>query len=267
MARALRRLLVAASLALACAAPRLSSRGGGPQALAPLPTPTPPPTPTPAPSFPQRQPLDEQLPVKVRSRSLRYDNVGQRTVFYGGVTVTHDSSTLQAQELRSSDQGRNAEALGGVRLLDPRRRLDLVAGRILYGDALRQGELYDGVRLATVSPYGQPLTVSGRQGGYLGLSRSAWLDGDVLLLRLGLTVSAHRAELEEDGAIARLLGGVDVRLGLNRAQADGAELQRDGQSLSLSGHVRARFTPDELRRASEAPWSAGQAGPQTKEQP
>lgn len=256
MAQALKPALVlAAALALgACAARGLSPRAAGP---GPLPGAVPTPIPTPTPPLAQTRPLDESQPVKVRSAHLRYDQRQQRTVFYGGVTVTHDSSTLLARELSSADQGANAEANGGVLLKDTQRQFTAEAGRVRYGNAMREGSFDGGVRLVTLDPRGAAVTVTGQEGGYLGLSRSAWAAGGVQVLRGGLTVSAQRAELEEDGAVVNLKDAVDVKLGPNHALADAAQLRREGQSLELSGSVRARFTPRELRRAAEDPWQAG----------
>jgi lipopolysaccharide export system protein LptA len=213
--------------------------------------------PTPTPPIAQTRPLDESRPVKVRSAHLRYDQRAQRTVFYGGVTVTHDSSTLLARELASSDQGASAEADGGVLLKDAQRQFTAEAGRVRYGNALQEGQLDGGVRLVTLDPHGASVTITGQEGGYLGLSRSAWAGGGVQVQRGGLTVSAQRAELEEDGAVVKLKDDVDVRLGANQALSEEAILRREGQSLELSGSVRARFTPRELRQAAEDPWATG----------
>jgi lipopolysaccharide export system protein LptA len=204
--------------------------------------------------------LDESLPVKVRSARLRYDQRVRQTVFYGGVTVTHDTSTLLSKELASSDQGGSAEASGGVLLRDSQRQFTAEAGRVRYTNAMQEGQLDGGVRLITLDPHGSPVTITGQEGGYLGVSRSAWAGGGVQVRRGGLTVSAQRAELEDDGAVVRLEDAVDVRLGANRAVSDEAELRREGQSLELSGSVRARFTPRELRQAAEDPYSAGEDG-------
>jgi lipopolysaccharide export system protein LptA len=255
-AGALALLLAALGLAWGCAGRGLQPREA--QGIAEpgaLPTPTPVPTATPAPQFPQNRPLDESRPLKVRSARLRFDQRSQLTVFYGGVTVTHDSSTLLAKELRSSDQGRSAEASGGVLLRDTQRQFTAEAGRVRYGNALQEGQLEDGVRLISLDPYGRPVTVTGRSGGYQGLSGTAWVDGGVQALRGDLAVTAGRAEMEEAGALLRLLQAVDLRLGVNRAVADRVDLWRDGQSLALSGNVRALFTPAELRQAAERPWS------------
>jgi lipopolysaccharide export system protein LptA len=238
----------------ACAARGLHSRAAGP---GPKPQAVPTPVATPTPPLAQTRPLDESQPVRVRSAHLRYDQRQQRTVFYGGVTVTHDTSTLLARELASGDQGASAEADGGVLLKDTQRHFSAEAGRVRYGNALEEGQLDGGVRLVTLDPHGAAVTITGQEGGYLGLSRSAWAGGGVQVQRGGLTVSARRAELEDDGAVVDLKDDVDVRLGPNRALADEAILRREGQSLELSGSVRARFTPRELREAAEDPWQAG----------
>lgn len=260
MARALRRpalgALAWACLAWACAKPGLQPREA-PGAERPQPPPAPRPSPTPAPQYPQARPVDEGAGVKVRSARLRHDQRSGLTVFYGGVTVTHDTSTLTARELRSRDQGGSAEAVGGVRLVDSGRSFSVEAGQVRYTNAMRDGLLEGGVRLLSLDPYGRPVTVTGRRGGYSGLSRSAWAEGGVRVWRDGLTLTAQRVEMEGDGARLLLLDGVEAGLGSNRARARQAQLLREGQSLALSGAVRASFVPAELRRAAERPWEGG----------
>jgi hypothetical protein len=171
----------------------------------------------------------------------------------------HPQSVIVMNNLAQalSDQGRNAEATGGVTVTDSRRAFTAEAGSLRYANALQQGSLRDGVRLVTVGPYGLPVTVTGQEGGYEGLSRSAWVDGGVTVSRTGLSVTARRADLREDEGLVDLSGDVDVRLQNSRALAQEARLRREGRSLELSGSVRARFAPEELRRAAERPWSTG----------
>lgn len=257
-------LAASAALALlalgsACARQGLNARAVA-GALQPAAVPTL--QPTPAPSFPQNRPVDESRPVKVRSARLRHDQQAQLTVFYGGVTVTHDTSTLTAQELRSADQGATAEALGGVRVSDTQRQFTAEAGRLRYANDMQEGSLEDGVQLVTLGPYGRGITVTGQRGGYHGLSRSAWVEGGVQALQGALSVTAQRAEIGDNGAVVRLQGGVDALLGANHAQSQEAELRREGQSLELSGTVKARFTPRQLREAAERPWGAETIGPE-----
>jgi lipopolysaccharide export system protein LptA len=242
----------------ACAGPELAYRRALPGSAVAAPPALPvAPTPTPAPDFPQSAPLDVGSPVKLRAGRLRHDQGSHTTVFYGGVTVTHDTSTLVAAELRSRDQGRSAQATGGVAVTDTRRRFYAEAGGLDYTDALRRGRLYGGVRLVTVEPYGRSVTITGAQGGYEGLSRVAWIDGGVLVLREGLSLTAGRAEVDEGQGLLTLWGDVDVILRGSRARAQGAVLRQDGQSLELSGTVRARFVPAELRQEAERPWQDG----------
>ena len=220
--------------------------------------------PTPAPSFPQSKPVDESRPVKVKARSLRYDQAKQETVFYGGVTVTQDSTVLTARELRSSDQGQNAHAEGGVRVVDATRRFQAEAGSAVYGDAMRSAELSGGVRLLSVDPYGVPVTVTGQSGRYLDLSRSASVEGGVQVQRGALTATAGSAELERGGDLLRLLDKVLVRLGTNRGQADTAAFDQADRSMVMLGHVRARFIPRDVRKAGEAPWSVSPTSQEVK---
>jgi hypothetical protein len=162
----------------ACAKPALSPRPltGADAALAAEPLPSP--TPTATPAYPQAKPLDQAKPVKVRSRSLKVGQAGASSVFYGGVTVTQDTTVLTARELRSRDQGRTALALGDVRLLDPERKVEALAQEVEYGDALRQASLRGHVRLLSVLEPGRQRRgrrhhLPGRPYGHGGLGPDA----------------------------------------------------------------------------------------------
>jgi len=208
--------------------------------------------------------VDETQPVKIRSRSLRYDQQTQETVFYGGVTATQDSTVLKAQELRSQTQGQSAHASGGVLVRDEVRRFSARSGQADYTDAMREATLSGGVHLVSVDPYGRPVTVTGRSGAYSDVRRWAKVDGGVTVLRVGLMATALGATLSEGGT--RLLLEQDVRaaMGFNRLQAERAVFDQDGHSVELEGDVRVRLIPDEVRRAADAPWSASpsaQEGP------
>jgi lipopolysaccharide transport protein LptA len=215
--------------------------------------PLPSPTPTVEPSYPQAKPLDEGKPVKVRSRSLKVGQAGAQSVFYGGVTVTQDTTVLTARELRSRDQGRSALAVGDVRLLDPERKVQAEAQEVEYGDALRQASLRGKVRLLSVDPYGLGVTLTGESATYLALSRAASAQGGVTIYRGGLTATAGSAEMQGGGAYVHLSGGVDAKLGPNQARSREAELQAEGRSLTLKGAVRARFIPSDVRKAAANP--------------
>lgn len=252
--------LAAAGLALlasACASPGLQALAPPGRAAVAAPTPQPSRTPTPSPSFPQRRPVDQALPLKVRSKGLRYDHQADESVFYGGVTVTQDSTTLLARELRSQDQGQSAVADGGVLMFDPVRRFRVHAGRASYAGVLRSARLDGGLVLVSVDPYGQPITVTGRSGAFSGLSRWARVEGGVLVLRGALSATAATAEVMDGGGRLRLDGGVRARLGADQAKADRAQLDQGDRSILLEGSVRAHIVPEDLRRAMAAPWAVG----------
>jgi lipopolysaccharide export system protein LptA len=244
--------LVLGALMAACAKPALSPRAQSVDAPLPaLPAPTP--TQTPAPQYPQARPIDEKLPVKIKSRSLKVAQGGAETVFYGGVTVTQDSTVLNASELKSRDQGASALAQGGVKLTDPVRKVQALADEVEYGDALRQATLRGNVRLLSVDPYGVSVTLTGQSATYLALSREAAAGGGVHIYRGSLTATADSALMLSGGATVRMKDGVDARLGPNRARADKADLEASDRSLHLQGHVRARFIPSEIRKAAAEP--------------
>jgi lipopolysaccharide export system protein LptA len=250
--------LLPALLALAaCASPGLQS---GPPAkgpgLAPVPS-VPQPSPTPAPSFPQQKPLDEEQPLKVRSKGLRYDHAAEESVFYGGVTVTQDSTVLQARELHSQTQGQSARAEGGVLLRDPVRRFQARAGRVEYTGALRAALLEGGLELVSVDPYGRPVTVTGQSGSFSDLSRAALVRGGVKVRRGSLRATADSAQVRDGGEQLQLQGSVRGSFGLDRVQADLIELDQVGKAITLDGKVRARVVPKDLRQAMASPWDAG----------
>jgi lipopolysaccharide transport protein LptA len=245
-------LFFLAGLLGACAKPALSPRpeaGAPAAAMAPLPTAQP----TPALLYPQTKPVDQALPVKVRSRSLKVGQGGAMTVFYGGVTVTQDTTVLTARELRSHDQGHTALAVGDVRLLDPERKVQGEAQELEYGDALRQASLRGKVRLLSVDPYGMGVTLTGESATYLALSEAASAQGNVTVYRGGLTATAGSAEMYGGGTYVHLSGGVQAQLGPNRARSREAELVAKGRSLTLKGAVRARFIPSDVRKAALNP--------------
>jgi lipopolysaccharide transport protein LptA len=222
-----------------------------PEAVAVAPVPTA--VPSPAPSYPQNKPVDQALPVKVRSRSLKVGQAGAVTVFYGGVTVTQDTTVLTARELRSHDQGHTALAVGDVRLLDPDRKVQAEAQEVEYGEALRQASLRGKVRLLSVDPYGVGVTLTGDTATYAALSEAATAQGGVTVYRGGLTATAGSAEMYGGGTYVHLSGGVEAKLGPNQARSREAELQAKGRSLTLKGAVRARFIPSDVRKAAADP--------------
>ena len=253
------RLLALGLLLAGCAARGLTPHPD-PSRPAARPTATPSPTPAPAPSFPQKRPVDESRPVKVRSHSLRYDQAAQESVFYGGVTVTQDSTQMLARELRSETQGRDAHASGGVHLDDPVRRFHADSDSADYTDAMRYGRLDGGVRLVSVDPYGVPVTVTGRSGEYADLSRWAQVLGGVTVLRGSLSATAESAVLESGGTLVDLSGTVRASLGLDRCRSALMRLDQATQELTLIGDARAHFVPRDLRQAMATPWKGTAPG-------
>lgn len=242
--------LLGAVLLAGCAKPTLSPRAA--QGLAPVAA-VPTMEPSPVPTYSQTRPLDEARPVKVRSRSLKVGQSGSETVFYGGVTVTQDTTVLTARELRSSDQGRSALATGDVHLLDPERRVEAEAQEVEYGDAMSRASLRKDVRLRSVDPYGVSVTLTGQSATYWALSRSASMDGGVTVYRGGLTATAGSGEMFDGGKQVHLSGSVHAVLGMNEARSQEADLEAAGGSLTLKGKVRARFIPSDVRKAAANP--------------
>lgn len=250
-----------ALLALAaCASPGLKAhKAPGFHAVAKVPQVKPTPSPTPAPAYPQERPLDQARPVKVRSRSLRYDQKTQETVFYGGVTATQDSTVLKARELRSQSQGQSAHASGGVLVDDAVRRFWVRSGEADYTDSLREAFLSHGVHLVSVDPYGRPVTVTGQSGSYSGLSRSARVQGGVRVLRGPMQATAVSATVSDGGVLLLLEQDVRAAMGFNRLQADRALFDQKEHSVDLEGDVRVRLIPDQVRGAAAAPWNESPA--------
>jgi lipopolysaccharide export system protein LptA len=234
----------------ACAKPTLSPRPSG---QAPVAAVVPVPTPRPTLVYAQAKPLDQALPVKVRSRHLKVGQAGAETVFYGGVTVTQDTTVLTARELHSHDQGQHAVAQGDVRLLDLQRKVEALADEAEYGGALRQATLRGDVHLLSVDPYGVGVTLTGATASYGALSRSASVQGGVSIYRGGLTATADSADMADDGAFVHLSGGVEAQLGADQATAQEADLGSADRSLTLRGSVRARFIPSDMRKAAADP--------------
>lgn len=248
-------------LALAsCAAPGLKpGKAPGFKGIAGVPALKPSPSPTPAPQYPQERPLDQDRPVKVRSRTLRYDQSTQETVFYGGVTATQDTTVLKSKELRSQTDGQSARASGGVLVTDLARRLWVLSGEANYVGSLGEAWLSHGVRLVSVDPYGSPLTVTGRSGSYSDLSRSARVEGGVTVVRGPLRATASNATVSDGGVQLLLRQDVRAAMGINRLQADEAEFDEKSHSVNLSGDVRVRLIPNEVRAAAAEPWSISPA--------
>jgi lipopolysaccharide export system protein LptA len=219
------------------------------KAVAPVPTAQP----SPVLVYSQTRPMNQAKPVKVRSKALRVGRSGADTVFYGGVTVTQDSTTLTSLELLSRDQGRTALATGDVHLLDPVRRVGAQAQQVEYGNDLRQVSLRGDVHLRSIDPYGLGVTLTGDTATYEALSQAASVSGTVTIYRGGLTATAGSGEMLDGGAYVHLSGGVEADLGVNEARSREAELEAGGRSLILTGDVRARFIPSDVRKAAANP--------------
>ncbi|MGH7443067.1 MAG: hypothetical protein ACREKE_10390 [bacterium] len=257
---------VAGVLALAaCAEPSLSPhKDRGTKPVPGIPALKANPQPTPQALYPQRRPLDQDRPLKVRSRALRYDRESGETVFYGGVTATQDTTVLLSKELRSKGEGQAARALGGVLVVDKSRRLRMRAGEADYTGSLGEARLLDGVRLVSVDPYGDPITVTGRSGSYSDLSRFAEVDGGVNVLRGPLKARARSAVVTDGGVELLLEKDVRAAMGINRLQSQEARFNQKEHWVDLLGDVRVRLIPNQVRAAAAAPWALS---PTAKEAP
>lgn len=248
--------LVALFFLAACVGPRLAPhKASGIKTVAKVPSLKPHATPTPAPVYPQSRPLDQARPVKVRSRRLRYDQKTQETVFYGGVTVTQDTTMLKSRELRTQTKGQSARASGGVLMTDLVRHFWVLSGQADYADSLREASLSQGVHFVTVDPYGSAITVTGQSGSYWGLSRGAEVGGGVKVLRGPMQATALSATVSDGGISLLLESDVHAAMGFNRLQSDRALFNQKDHSVDLEGDVRVRLIPSEVRNAAAAPWS------------
>ena len=249
-------VLLTLAFCAACAAPRLAPHGSPDiRPVAGVPAVKPRPSPTPAPAYPQERPVNQRRPLKVRSRSLRYDQKTQETVFYGGVTTTQDSTVIHSRELLSRMQGQSARASGGVLMSDPVRRFWIKTGQADYTDLLREAVLSQGVHLVSVDPYGNSITVTGQSGSFSSLSRGAKVDGGVTVLRGPLQATAVSATVADGGSQLTLEEDVRVAMGFNRLESDWACFDDKDHSLDLQGDVRVRVIPAELRSVAASPWN------------
>ncbi len=222
----------------------------GPSVKAALPLATPGPTPQPSPV--QAQALREGQPVQVQAKRLNYNHRLQQTRFMGPVTVTQDSTELCADELLAEAGNRQAQAWGHVRLRDTSRQVLLFADCASYADSLREAELHDHVRLVSVDPGGHSVTVTAESAYYHGLSQSARLEGDVRLATRGdLSATAQAADFDELRGVADMRGQAWAGKGRNRFCADEIQVQTKERGVTLTGHVKACFIPEEVEALSK----------------
>jgi lipopolysaccharide transport protein LptA len=228
----------------------------------PVPTPNPgaaakaaaPLSPSPVASPVQSRVLREDQPVHVEARRLRYNHRLQQTHFLGPVTVTQDSTELCADELLAESGNRQAQAWGHVRVRDTARQVLLYSDCASYTDSLHEAELHDAVRLVSVDPSGHSVSITADSAYYHGLSRTARLQGDVrLLTRDDLSATAQTADFDETRGVADLQGGAWAGKGRNRFRADEIQIETKahGVGVTLTGHVKACFIPEEVETLSK----------------
>ena len=253
----MRRLPAAAALGAALLLAGCVSKG----LLPPAPTPGPSakaarplaaPAPARQPSPVQAQALREGQPVQVQARRLIYNHRLQQTRFLGPVTVTQDSTELCADKLLAESGNRQAQAWGHVRLRDTSRQVLLSSDCASYTDSLREAELHDSVRLVSVDPDGHSVTVTAQSAYYHGLSQSARLEGDVRLTARGdLSATAQAADFDELRGVADMQGGAWAGKGRNRFRADEMQVETRDRGVTLTGHVKACFIPEEVEALSK----------------
>lgn len=253
----MRRLSLAAALGFALLVAGCVSKGLLPQVPTPGPSakaaPAPAaPGPTPEPSPVQAQALREGQPVQVQAQRLIYNHRLQQTRFLGPVTVTQDSTELCADELLAESGNRQAQAWGHVRLRDTQRQVLLTSDCASYTDSLREAELHDSVHLVSVDPGGHSVTVTAQSAYYHGLSQSARLEGDVRLSTRGdLSATAQAADFDELRGVADMQGGAWASKGRNRFCADEIQVETKEHGVTLTGHVKACFIPEEVEALSK----------------
>jgi lipopolysaccharide transport protein LptA len=197
--------------------------------------------------------MDQKRPVKIKSDHLRYNDKLKETEFTGHVIATQDSATLFADAMRSSTQGESASASGHLRLLDPERKVEILAEEGDYSGALSEANLKGGVVMHSVDPYAVAVTVTGQSGWYQSVSRQARLAGAVELRRGALTATAERADMDGARDSITLSGKVSALLGANKVEADSAILDGAKKSVCFIGGVKASLIPSQIRERASHP--------------
>ena len=204
-------------------------------------------------SYPQRRPLDEARPVKIKSDRLRYYDKRQETEFIGHVVATQDTAILHADRLRTSDQGESAWASGHLQLLDSGRKVELLAEWGDFSGSLSQANLCGGVVMHSVDPYSVPVTLTGESCWYQSVSRLARLEGGVTLRRGDLTATADTAVMNGTGELVELWGNVLARMGVNRVAANSALMDGSKKSVAFDGGVVALLIPSQIQDRASHP--------------
>jgi len=139
-----------------------------------------------------------------------------------------------------------------VRLRDTTRQVLLTSDCASYADSLREAELHDSVHLVSVDPSGHSVTVTAQSAYYHGLSKTARLEGDVRLSTRGdLSATAQAADFDELRSVADMQGGAWAGKGRNRFCADEIEVETKEHGVTLTGHVKACFIPEEVEALSK----------------
>lgn len=208
------------------------------------------PTATPEADYPQAKPLDEDKPVVIKSKHLRYNNRRQETVFTGNVTVKQGSTLLRADELTARAKGEKAWAKGHVEVEDPARKVHLKSEQAEYGNQLRYAKLTDQVRLNSVDPYGHCVTATADEAVYFTDEKRAVLTGDVRVFREDITATAREVAWDGEDGRLRLSRGARMKKGVNRFKADSIEFRNKENTINMQGQVQAVFIPEEIESAS-----------------
>jgi lipopolysaccharide transport protein LptA len=208
------------------------------------------PTATPQALYPQAKPLEEDKPVVIKSRHLRYNNKKQETVFTGAVTVRQGSTLLRTDQLTARAKGEKAQALGHVEVEDPSRKVRLTSEAAEYGNQLRYAKLTDKVKLNSMDPYGHSVTATGDEAMYFTDERRALLTGDVRVFREDITATAREVAYDGEAGRLKLSKGARVKKGTNRFKADSIEMRNKENTIHMQGKVQAVFIPEEVEAAT-----------------
>ncbi len=203
--------------------------------------------------FPQNQPLNETLGVKIKAKRLTHNQSTGETLFKGNVEARHGAATLYADELRSRDQGASASVSGHVRVIDLQRQVALEAGLGEYHDHLGEASLSGGVKVVSVDPYALPLTLTGQTALLSRRGRSARIEGGVRVTRAGISATAGAAQLDEIDSSIELQDGVEAHAGSNHVSSRKARFERQRRVATFEGGVKARFVPAQVRAFAADP--------------
>ena len=204
-------------------------------------------------SYPQRRPMDQGRPVKIKSDRMRYYDKSRETEFIGHVVASQDTAVLHADRMMSNDQGQSAWVSGHLQLQDFARKVELRADWGDYTASLSEANLCGGVVMHSVDPYAVPVTVTGETCWYQSVSRKARLEGGVTLWRGGLTATAQSAFMDDGGKRIELNGHVVAQLGVNRVEASTAVLDGSKKGVFFDGGVAALLIPSQIQDRASHP--------------